>query len=118
MFFKCPPIIPQVANYTYECFFPGQELNIRIMAGGWLHRGTIICPPCKEICGEQFERAGLECRIREEAPPSNKYPRDELQCGGATGRRPAASALWLATASAAIVLATRSIAGMSSLDVR
>lgn len=74
---------PQVANYTYECYYPGQELNIRIMSGGWLHRGTIICPPCKEICGEQFERAGLECRIREEAPPGNKYPRDELHCGAA-----------------------------------
>lgn len=73
----------QVANYTYACYHAGQELNIRIMAGGWLHRGAILCPPCKEICGEHFERLGLECRIREEAPPSNKFPRDELQCGRA-----------------------------------
>lgn len=50
------------------------------MAGGWLHRGSIVCPSCNEICGDYFEQQGLECRIREEAPPSNKYPRDELHC--------------------------------------
>lgn len=52
------------------------------MSGGWLHRGTILCPSCKEVCGESLQRRGEECRIREEAPPSNKYPRDELKCAG------------------------------------
>jgi leishmanolysin-like peptidase len=31
-----------VGNYSFECFHAGQELNIRIMAYGWLHKGTII----------------------------------------------------------------------------
>lgn len=50
------------------------------MSGGWLHRGAIICPSCNEICGDYFERRGIECKIREEAPPANKYPRDDLHC--------------------------------------
>lgn len=70
-------------NYTYECYYPGQEINIRINAGGWLHRGTIICPPCKEICGDEFEARNEECKFSDEAPPSNKYPKDELKCGAA-----------------------------------
>jgi leishmanolysin-like peptidase len=28
-----------VGNYSFECFHAGQELNIRIMAYGWLHKG-------------------------------------------------------------------------------
>lgn len=52
------------------------------MAGGWLHRGAIICPSCHEVCGEYLQQRGEECRIREEAPPANKYPRDDLHCSG------------------------------------
>ncbi|XP_011181066.1 leishmanolysin-like peptidase isoform X1 [Zeugodacus cucurbitae] len=69
-----------VANYTYTCFYPGQTLSIRINANDWLHRGAIICPPCHELCGEAFAERGEECRMREEAPPANKYPRDTLTC--------------------------------------
>lgn len=69
-----------VANYTYTCFYPGQTLSIRINANDWLHRGAIICPPCHELCGESFAERGEKCRIREEAPPANKYPRDTLTC--------------------------------------
>lgn len=64
------------------CHFPGQQLSISIMAGGWLHRGAIICPSCNEICGHYFELNGTQCKIREEAPPSNLYPHDELNCLG------------------------------------
>lgn len=79
---------PKVANYTYECFHPGQEINIRINFGGWLHRGAIICPPCKEICGNEFEQRGEKCKFNDEAPPSNKYPKDELRCGSSTSKPP------------------------------
>jgi len=71
-----------VGNYSYECYYPGQELSIRIMGGGWLHKGAIICPPCREICGEEFEMNGEHCRPSEEAPPNNMYPRDGLACSG------------------------------------
>lgn len=75
-----------VANYTFDCYYPGQELSIRIMAGGWLHKGAIVCPPCRELCGEYFAKRGEECRMREEAPPSNMYPRDALECSGSQFR--------------------------------
>ena len=74
-----------VANYTYVCYYPGQQIYIRIMSGGWLHKGAVICPPCHELCGDYFAEQGEECRIQEEAPPSNKYPHDNLSCGGAAG---------------------------------
>ncbi|XP_067617516.1 leishmanolysin-like peptidase isoform X2 [Eurosta solidaginis] len=69
-----------VANYTYTCYYPGQTLSIRINANDWLHRGAIICPPCHEICGQIFAEREEKCRMREEAPPANKYPRDTLTC--------------------------------------
>lgn len=62
-----------VSNYTYECFHAGQELNIRVLESNWLHHGAIMCPPCKELCGE-------ECKKSEEAPSSNYYPKDNLKC--------------------------------------
>lgn len=70
-----------VANYTYECFYPGQEISIRIFTGGWLHQGALKCPPCKDVCGEEFQSRGEQCRVSEEAPPLNMYPRDMLTCG-------------------------------------
>ncbi|XP_075166976.1 leishmanolysin-like peptidase, invadolysin isoform X2 [Haematobia irritans] len=70
-----------VGNYSYTCYFPGQKLSISISANNWLHRGALICPSCEEICGEYFGAQDEECRLREEAPPLNKYPRDYLQCG-------------------------------------
>ncbi|XP_037950835.1 leishmanolysin-like peptidase isoform X2 [Teleopsis dalmanni] len=69
-----------VGNYSYTCYFPGQQLSIRILANGWLHKGAIICPPCHELCGNYFAARKQECRFREEAPPSNKYPRDVMVC--------------------------------------
>lgn len=39
-----------VGNYSYECYHANQEITIRIMSNGWLHKGGIICPPCKEFC--------------------------------------------------------------------
>ncbi|XP_023292696.2 leishmanolysin-like peptidase [Lucilia cuprina] len=71
----------QVANYTYTCYFPGQRLSISISANGWLHRGALICPSCEELCGEYFGARDEQCRLREEAPPLNKYPQDHLRCG-------------------------------------
>ncbi|XP_077284590.1 leishmanolysin-like peptidase, invadolysin isoform X2 [Arctopsyche grandis] len=72
-----------VGNYSYECFHAGQELAVRILRLGWLHRGSLICPPCREICHAEFEKRGEQCRGGDEAPPNNFYQRDELQCGSA-----------------------------------
>ncbi|PBC31857.1 Leishmanolysin peptidase [Apis cerana cerana] len=39
-----------VANYTYTCYHAGQEIAIRIIQNDWLHKGALICPPCRDIC--------------------------------------------------------------------
>jgi leishmanolysin-like peptidase len=39
-----------VANHSYTCFYPGQELPIRVMSDGWLHTGALVCPTCEELC--------------------------------------------------------------------
>ncbi|KAJ8947161.1 hypothetical protein NQ318_002524 [Aromia moschata] len=70
-----------VENYSYECFHKNQEISIRIISDGWLHKGAIICPPCKEICEEEFAARNETCKLGDESPPSTAYSRDELQCG-------------------------------------
>lgn len=69
-----------VANYSFECFYPGQEIHIRIFKNGWLHRGSLVCPHCWEACAEDFKSRNETCKVPEEAPPANFYHRDELKC--------------------------------------
>lgn len=69
-----------VTNYTYTCYHANQPIYIRIKSNGWLHKGAIVCPPCKEVCGKEFEEQGKRCYGGEEAPPSTSYHRDELKC--------------------------------------
>lgn len=73
-----------VANYSYECYYPGQELQIRIYKNGWLHRGSIVCPQCTEICGEEFAERNEKCRPAQEPPSGTYYHRDELKCSGSS----------------------------------
>lgn len=73
-----------VGNYSYECFQPGQELTIRILAYGWLHKGAVICPSCKEICEHEFALRGERCKGNEEAPSSSYYPKDQLKCAASS----------------------------------
>lgn len=94
-----------VANYTYECYYPGQEISIRIFSAGWLHRGALKCPPCRDVCGEEFRARGEHCRVSEEAPPLNMYPRDELVCGAISSFRhtDAAAVLWLGLSTLVVI---------------
>ncbi|CAG9768000.1 unnamed protein product [Ceutorhynchus assimilis] len=69
-----------VGNYSYECYHKNQEISIRITSNGWLHKGGIVCPSCKEICAKEFESRGEHCKTGDEAPPSNFYQRDEIRC--------------------------------------
>ncbi|XP_049820821.1 leishmanolysin-like peptidase [Aethina tumida] len=71
-----------VGNYSYECFHANQEISIRIISNGWLHKGAVKCPPCKEICAKEFEARGERCKLGDESPPATAYPRDELHCDG------------------------------------
>ncbi|CAH0731104.1 unnamed protein product, partial [Brenthis ino] len=69
-----------VGNYTYTCYFAGQILQVRIIQKGWLHRGGVVCPPCREMCAEEFASRKEYCKVGEEAPPPNLYPNDVLAC--------------------------------------
>ncbi|XP_013144532.1 PREDICTED: leishmanolysin-like peptidase isoform X2 [Papilio polytes] len=69
-----------VGNYSYTCYHAGQVLQVRIMQRGWLHRGGVVCPPCKDLCAEEFQSRGEYCKGGEEAPPPNLYPNDLLVC--------------------------------------
>ncbi|KAK9872590.1 hypothetical protein WA026_018722 [Henosepilachna vigintioctopunctata] len=71
-----------VGNYTYRCYHANQEIHIKIIRNEWLHKGAIVCPPCREICAAQFNARGESCKIGDEPPPANFYPRDELKCAG------------------------------------
>ncbi|XP_012221592.2 leishmanolysin-like peptidase [Linepithema humile] len=69
-----------VGNYTYTCYHAGQEIIIRIMQNGWLHKGALICPPCREICQAEFKSRGEICKPGDEEPPSIYYHKDYLHC--------------------------------------
>ncbi|KAG7306620.1 hypothetical protein JYU34_007993 [Plutella xylostella] len=75
-----------VGNYTYECSHAGQVLHVRVLSGGWLHRGGVVCPPCREICAAEFASRNEYCKGGEEPKPPNLYPNDILTCsaGGVT----------------------------------
>ncbi|XP_061727477.1 leishmanolysin-like peptidase [Cydia pomonella] len=69
-----------VGNYSYTCFHAGQVLQIRIIKRGWLHKGGVVCPPCREVCADEFKSRGEYCKGGEEAMPPNLYPSDVLPC--------------------------------------
>lgn len=72
-----------VANYTYTCYHAGQEIAIRIIQNGWLHKGALICPPCKDICQAELKARGEWCKPGDEHPPATYYHRDNLYCSSA-----------------------------------
>ncbi|XP_037292230.1 leishmanolysin-like peptidase isoform X2 [Manduca sexta] len=72
-----------VGNYTYTCFHANQVLQVRIIKDGWLHKGGVICPPCREVCAEEFKARKEYCKGGEEPLPPNLYPNDILKCGAA-----------------------------------
>lgn len=76
----------QVSNHTYTCYFPGQELVVRLVANGWLHKGVIVCPACEEVCGDDdsFGGSGDKCKPPSDVPLTVPYHREQLACGGTT----------------------------------
>jgi len=33
-----------------QCLYAGHELHVDVDTDNWLHRGSILCPACDEIC--------------------------------------------------------------------
>ncbi|XP_049813368.1 leishmanolysin-like peptidase [Schistocerca nitens] len=71
-----------VSNYTYTCYHEKQELPIQINVDGWLHRGALVCPSCKELCEEQLKDIGEYCKSESQPPQWLTYHKEELTCGG------------------------------------
>ena len=46
----------------------------------WLHTGSLVCPPCQQLCGAQFAAAGEECRPGVVPPVAHSYPAHQLAC--------------------------------------
>ncbi|CAG0903320.1 unnamed protein product, partial [Cyprideis torosa] len=65
-----------VQNHTFTCYNSSQDIEISLLANGWLHEGAIRCPDCRDVC----ENEGMRCRPPRPAPPSVRYHRDTLQC--------------------------------------
>lgn len=83
----------EVANHTYTCYHSKQEIKVQLLSNGWLHIGTIVCPPCQELCAE----TGMECKadlikasyIRAE----EKFYEDNLHCSADKAQLSAALSL-------------------------
>uniref|UniRef100_A0A131Y103 Leishmanolysin-like peptidase n=1 Tax=Ixodes ricinus TaxID=34613 RepID=A0A131Y103_IXORI len=84
----------EVANYTYTCYHSKQEIKIQLQYSGWLHIGTIVCPPCREICANE----GMDCDadlVKASYLQAEKYfHKDRLLC--CAGRQSAVALVWLA----------------------
>lgn len=39
-----------VLNHTFTCYYPNQEIEISLMENNWLHTGSLVCPPCENVC--------------------------------------------------------------------
>lgn len=74
----------QVLNYTFTCFFPGQEIDVRLVQSSWLHSGSLVCPSCIELCQQQFLAKGESCRPGVLPPTAHFYPEHTLTCAAAT----------------------------------
>lgn len=40
-----------ISEHSYPCLFDDQILDIKVFNNQLLHEGSIICPPCKVLCG-------------------------------------------------------------------
>lgn len=99
-----------MSNHTYTCYFPGQELVVRLVANGWLHKGVIVCPACEDLCGsaghdDSFGGSGDKCKPPSDVPITVPYHREQLACGGtAAVTVTAATAVTTVTVAALILL--------------
>ncbi|XP_039281797.1 leishmanolysin-like peptidase isoform X2 [Nilaparvata lugens] len=69
-----------VANYSYTCYYEGQQLPIRIHQNGWLHKGALVCPSCQQMCQEKFQEVNEFCEPGIALPSDVVYDMDQLNC--------------------------------------
>ena len=75
-------LVINVMGRNFTCFYPQQEIPISLMSNEWLHQGSVVCPPCEDICGEELRRRGERGCAGGVLPPKGYvYPTDGLTCG-------------------------------------
>eukprot|EP00092_Neocalanus_flemingeri_P003715 GFUD01003992.1.p1 GENE.GFUD01003992.1~~GFUD01003992.1.p1 ORF type:complete len:686 (+),score=117.35 GFUD01003992.1:50-2107(+) len=75
----------QVLNHTFTCFYPGQEIEVKLVENDWLHTGSLICPACDDVCKEEFEAQGTQCKGGIMPPVAHYYPEHQLTCRAGAG---------------------------------
>jgi leishmanolysin-like peptidase len=50
------------------------------MANSWLHTGSLVCPSCQDVCGEQFAAQGQRCKPGVLPPKNHVYYEEGLPC--------------------------------------
>lgn len=50
------------------------------MANGWLHTGSLVCPACQEVCGDQLAKIGQRCKPGVLPPKNHVYYEESLPC--------------------------------------
>ncbi|XP_054162566.1 leishmanolysin-like peptidase isoform X2 [Oppia nitens] len=68
-----------ILNQTYTCYYANQPLKVQLYANDWLHIGTIICPPCQQVC-QQCTSEMTTNEIRKIEKNIKSYKRHYLKC--------------------------------------
>lgn len=64
----------QVLNYTHQCYHEKQVINIVFPTEDYLHRGTLVCPKCRDICGDE------DCPPDQPAPAASAPRFKDVPC--------------------------------------
>ena len=70
----------QKENIILQFIFPFQVIGVALMANSWLHTGSLVCPACQDICGEQFAKQGQRCKPGVLPPKNHVYYEESLPC--------------------------------------
>jgi leishmanolysin-like peptidase len=70
----------EVLNNTFTCFYPRQEIPVSLLSNQWLHTGSLVCPPCEEVCGAEFRKQHQKCRPGVVPPKNYAYHYDSIAC--------------------------------------
>ena len=75
----------EVMNYSFTCFYPRQQIQVSLLAHSWLHTGSLVCPPCEEVCATEFKKKGEKCRPGVVPPKMYQYHYDSMTCRAPQG---------------------------------
>lgn len=74
-----------INNQTFTCLHENHEIKIQLFFGNWLHRGTIVCPKCSELCEacKQLDNETV-AELKKREKPAKQY----LKCSSCLASSP------------------------------